>query len=346
LVNKLGFQDVTSMIHEIEKDAKTFLSFDNQINFYLNAARLLFDYGEYEESLNYMFLLMNSSRETYSQDLSQTIANYKTREIAYEKEQVVREEKEKSKLYIKFGAVLGISLIFTLILIVKLSLRGKALVKRNQEKETLIQEKDLLMKEIHHRVKNNFELVSTLLELQSYELQNQEAKEKLFEGQARIQSLSLIHNKLYESNQSTSVDMQQYISELAELILKSTNFIDKISVHVQTNNTHLDIDTTVPIGLIINELLTNSCKYAFPNVPHAELKITLNIDKDGFYRLSYQEFGVQPSQVPMKSTKQGLGKILITNLVKQLHGRLESDFTQGAQYEIWFKDKINRKKTA
>jgi two-component sensor histidine kinase len=300
---------------------------------------------EYELSSEFMYDMVLATKKTYSKDLSEAISDYKVRNLEREQDLLLSQEKEKNDIYLKFGVAFLVLFIFAVILAILLARRTNVLALRNNENETLINEKDLLMQEIHHRVKNNFELVSALLELQSYNIENKEVKEKIHAGQARIKSLSLIHNKLYESNESTSVDMQQYIFELTTLILKAADLEDKVELRIHANNIHLDIDTTVPIGLIINELVTNSCKYAFKGQGEWGLEISIEMQADGDYLLTYLEHNVDALVKENTQVKSGLGKMLIQNLVKQLRGKVTSDFANGAYYQIWFKDKLSRKKS-
>jgi len=345
ILERLGYPDLVSMLQTLRNELPSFLSENDLGFFYLSSSRLLFDIEEYRLSIEYMYAMVLSRKQTYSRDLTDAIANYKVRNLEQEQKLVLAQEKEKNEIYFNLGIAISILLLFTILLAFLLARRTRVLNKRNLENEKLIEEKDLLMQEIHHRVKNNFELVNALLELQGAEVDNIEAKEKLHEGQARIQSLSLIHHKLYESNQSTSVEMNQYIEELALLILKSTDLQNNVVLEVRADNVQLDIDTAVPIGLIINELITNSCKYAFQDQGVFGLNIGLNVQEDSTFKLTYKELGVLFKESAQKGSPKGLGKILITNLVKQLKGKLVSDFSEGAHYEIWFKDKLNRKKT-
>ncbi len=345
VLQKLGYPDLLSFLVALRQELPQYLSNDDLGFFYLDGARLLFAMEEYELSSEFMYDMVLATKKTYSKDLSEAISDYKVRNLEREQDLLLSQEKEKNDIYLKFGVAFLVLFIFAVILAILLARRTNVLALRNNENETLINEKDLLMQEIHHRVKNNFELVSALLELQSYNIENKEVKEKIHAGQARIKSLSLIHNKLYESNESTSVDMQQYIFELTTLILKAADLEHKVELRIHANNIHLDIDTTVPIGLIINELVTNSCKYAFKGQGEWGLEISIEMQADGDYLLTYLEHNVDALVKENTQVKSGLGKMLIQNLVKQLRGKVTSDFANGAYYQIWFKDKLSRKKS-
>ena len=136
--------------------------------------------------------------------------------------------------------------------------------------------------------------------------------------------------------------MQNYIQDLACLILQSSSNNKHIRIDVQAENLDLDIDTATPLGLIINELITNSCKHAFHGDGDKGLIIVIKKQLDEFV-LNYSETGVIQASSSNPDSNKGLGMILIKNLVKQLHGRMEINYSGGVKYSIWFSDKVKRK---
>jgi two-component sensor histidine kinase len=343
LVQQMGYPDLKALNNHLQNAVLPNLKNDDYTSLLIGLSRLFNKLNENDLAMDLMYQAIQGSEKSYSRDLAETLADYKTKDIKNEKERIIEKEREKRDLYLKSGIFNFILFVLTGILALALLRRKNILKVRNSENEILVREKDLLIQEIHHRVKNNFELVSALLELQSSETESEEAKKKLFEGQARIQSLSLLHNKLYESNHSTEVNMYQYISELAALILKSADLSDKVKLQIQANDIQLDIDTTTPLGLIINELITNSCKHAFKGEGRWELHIALTRHHDD-YLISYSEFGIQNNNELKLENKKGLGMMLIKNLVKQLHGNLETTYNEGTKVKLWFSDKVKRKK--
>lgn len=343
LVQQMGYADLKDLNNHLLKAVLPNLKNDDYISLLIGSSRLFNKLNENDLAMDLMYQALQGTRKAYSKDLAETLADYKTKDIKKEKEFIIEKEREKHDIYLKSGIFNFVLFILTAILALALLRRKNILKVRIIENEMLVREKDLLIQEIHHRVKNNFELVSALLELQSSETESEEAKKKLFEGQARIQSLSLLHNKLYESNHSTQVNMSQYISELANLILKSADLSDKVKLKIQANDILLDIDTTTPLGLIINELITNSCKYAFKGEGQWELHIELARHNDE-YLMGYSEFGIQNKNELKPENKKGLGMMLIKNLVKQLHGNTETTYSDGSKVKIWFSDKVKRKK--
>ena len=132
--------------------------------------------------------------------------------------------------------------------------------RQNQVIELALEEKIVLLKEIHHRVKNNLQMISSLLGLQSRYTSDETASRALKESQGRVTSVSLIHQRLYSETNLTGVFMREYVQELTEELLYSAN-ADDMDVHLDIDDLNLDIDTVIPLGLILNELITNAIKY-------------------------------------------------------------------------------------
>jgi len=297
--------------------------------------RALFNHGFHEESYEYRTLEISLTEKIFSSDLSQTIADYQTREIEREKEFKIKQEKEKTKYYLIILLIVGFFLIVSIYLTIIYLRKSNILAIRNKEKDTLL-------REIHHRVKNNFELVNTLLELQGGDVENDLVKEKLSEGQSRISSMSLIHQKLYQTEYLEDLDFQEYTEQLVELILKSANKFNSTKLSIVTNGLKLDIDTAIPLGLILNELCTNSCKYAFSESNQNTLDITIIKQDESFYKLTYSDSGTNEI-VDSTSKPKGIGLLLINSLTKQLQGKSSYTFNSGAHFEILFKNRNQRK---
>jgi two-component sensor histidine kinase len=180
------------------------------------------------------------------------------------------------------------------------------------------------------------------LDLQSGDVESQLAKEKLSEGQSRISSMSLIHQKLYQTEYLEDLDFQEYTEQLVELILKSANKLKNTKLNISTNGLKLDIDTAIPLGLILNELCTNSCKYAFSDSNQNTLDITIVKQDESFYKLTYSDSGTNEI-IDSTSKPKGIGMLLIKSLTKQLQGKSSYTFNSGAHFEILFKNRNQRK---
>jgi PAS domain S-box-containing protein len=205
-------------------------------------------------------------------------------------------------------------------------------------KESL-EEKKVLLREIHHRVKNNMQIINSLLNLQSQHVEEAETRDALKESQGRVLSMAMIHEKLYQSPNLTQIDFKDYIEKLASNLIYTyevqTRNIEQV---FDVKNVEMNIDTAIPCGLIINELITNSLKYAFPQSESNTkgiIKIELNQIEDHF-KLVVSDNGVGlPPHIQPEQTET-LGLQLVNNLVNQLEGTLKIDRTNGTKFTIIF----------
>ncbi|MEP6646481.1 MAG: histidine kinase dimerization/phosphoacceptor domain -containing protein [Saprospiraceae bacterium] len=187
-------------------------------------------------------------------------------------------------------------------------------------------ENELLLKEIHHRVKNNLEVVSSLLALQSAQIDDQDIKEAMQEGQNRVQSIGIVHQKLYQGTNLGAVEMKDYFINLSESILDSFGADDRVTIECAMNNLELDIDTAVPLGLITNEILTNALKYAFPDGRKGHIEIKLEQKDDDTLQLMIADNGIGKSDV-IHGT--GFGGQLVSLLTRQLSGSMREEVKGG-----------------
>ncbi len=208
-----------------------------------------------------------------------------------------------------------------------------ALVKELNEKETLLQE-------VHHRVKNNLQTVSSLLSLQSRAIEDQKTKELIKATQNRVISMSMVHEMLYMRSDISKIEYKSYVQELSEFLIKSIKGIEnKIKLDIDIPNIKLGIDTAIPLGLLINETITNSLKYGFCDEDQGEIHIALKKDPNKDYVLNIGDNGIGfPETVDFKNTKS-LGLKLIHNLTRQLRGSVTRDNSKkGTNYVIRFQE--------
>ncbi|MFB3763975.1 MAG: PAS domain S-box protein [Methanotrichaceae archaeon] len=200
-----------------------------------------------------------------------------------------------------------------------------------------LQEKEILLKEIHHRVKNNLQIISALLNLQSSNLTDENIIKIFRDSQNRIKSMALIHENLYRSKDLGKVDFNEYIKQLVFNLSQSYGDISrKIDFKVNSENVYLNINTAIPCGMIINELVSNSLKYAFPDWRVGEICIDLS-SYDGGYKLVISDNGIGiKGDLNIKESKT-LGFRLIDTLVRQIDGKMSLDTTIGTRCEIHFK---------
>ncbi|MDH3246960.1 MAG: tetratricopeptide repeat protein, partial [Saprospiraceae bacterium] len=221
----------------------------------------------------------------------------------------------------------------------QLSSLNKDLTIKNVELDQRNAENELLLKEIHHRVKNNLEVVSSLLELQSAQIDDPDVQNAMQESQSRVQSMGIIHQKLYQSKNLASIEMRDYFVNLGEGILDSFAKDRQVTLDVEMEPLELDVDTAVPIGLIVNELLTNAMKYAFPNEVRGAVKISLRKEKDSI-NLLVSDNGVGKSQNSNGPT--GFGTQLIELLTRQLDGRMVEENGEGTTVRFEFQKSKHR----
>ncbi|MCL6259406.1 tetratricopeptide repeat protein [Aquiflexum sp. TKW24L] len=193
-------------------------------------------------------------------------------------------------------------------------------------------EKEYLLKEIHHRVKNNLETISSLLALQTAKIENKEFQSIMEETQNRVHSIGLIHQKLYQGKDIKSIEMRDFFLTLGEYIIDTFNASSRIELYCDMEPLGLDIDRAIPIGLIVNELLSNSLKYAFPNEKHGKIKISLS-EKNSHLILHFSDDGIGMGEKP-EIRGSGFGTQLITLLTRQLDGKMALFTNSGT--EIFF----------
>ncbi len=197
-------------------------------------------------------------------------------------------------------------------------------------------ENELLLKEIHHRVKNNLEMVKSLIALQSAELEDSVTKDAMIASQNRVQSMGIIHQKLYQGTNLGSIEMKDYFVNLSEGILDSFNAEDKVKIECAMENLELDVDTAVPIGLIVNELLTNALKYAFPANDQGKIKISMSREKGKVIKLHVSDNGIGKI-AGKKAQGTGFGSRLIQLLTLQLNGEMQEKNDEGTIISFTFK---------
>lgn len=281
------------------------------------------------------------TRKIYSEDLSNSLADYKTEEAVKEKELEIKLQKEKTTLYSVITIFAIVLLIIALYVLLKIKKQSKELTEKNKIIKKTLKEKELLVKEVHHRVKNNFQIVSSLLELQTKGIEDEKALELANQGKNRVKSMALIHQKLYQ-NESGLIDFDEYIRTLIKELSSMYSSKDNVITTISSEDMKFDVDTAIPLGLIINEIITNSYKYAFRNDKENNLSISIHKEDNDDYKLVIEDNGPGLSNNLDAKKAKSLGLRLVNRLVKQLHGTLEQTNSKGAKFEIHFKDSSAR----
>lgn len=267
---------------------------------------------------------------------------YKTAEKEKEILRLENEDKINEARIAQQRVLIGGSLLF-LALLSYLFLRVRSKNKRINEQNEVISkalgEKEILLKEIHHRVKNNLQVISSLLGLQSRSIEDIKAKEAIQEGRTRVHSMSLIHQNLYQKDNLTGIEMPDYLAKLSKNLYETyrVNEENTITIETDVDNIKLDVETVIPIGLIVNELITNSLKYAFPKNRNGIITIALKEHHDQL-TLTVVDNGIGLDESLLKEKQESFGHSLIRAFRKKLNAELEISNQNGTHVELIIKE--------
>jgi len=215
--------------------------------------------------------------------------------------------------------------------------------KRTTQLQMALTDRELLLKEVHHRVKNNLHVINSLLELQKDELQDPVLKATFAESQSRIESIALIHQNLYKKEDLVTIEFSSFIHELTayvtQLFKRSTS---QVLFSINQEKIYLDVDTAIPLGLIVNELVTNSYKNFDAKKKNKSISISINLIAKGQYELVYQDNGNGLTGTINFDTDETLGLKLIKGLAKQLAGKATYHYDNGSVFTVFFQDSAQR----
>jgi len=208
-----------------------------------------------------------------------------------------------------------------------------------QRMEQSLKEKEVLLREVHHRVKNNMQVISSILNLQSSYVSDEYALTLLKESQNRIKTMAYIHESLYQNKSFTSVNFSEYVHTLVNNIVQSYSYsTDKIKLNLELAKVTLSLDSSIPAGLIINELITNAIKHAFPGARQGEISFTLRCENN-FVFLELKDNGVGFAPGVDFENSHSLGLQLVNTLIEQIEGKLNfrSEKDRGTEVFVTFK---------
>jgi PAS domain S-box-containing protein len=221
---------------------------------------------------------------------------------------------------------------------ISLSLEADERQKAEAKIKESLEEKKVLLKEIHHRVKNNMQIISSLLNLQARQINDPEAAEIFKESQSRVKSMSMIHERLYQSKTLSSINFAEYINSLSlDLLRTYASNPNKIELNINAEKIKINIDTAIPCGLILTELVSNAFKYAFPDERNGEININF-YKKGDVLTLKISDNGVGIPKSLDYTTSKTLGLLLVNSLIKQIDGEIDLDTSNGTSFTLTFKE--------
>jgi PAS domain S-box-containing protein len=218
---------------------------------------------------------------------------------------------------------------------VVVSLDTTAYKTAEEQTRRSLDEKELLLKEVHHRVKNNLQIISSLLNLQLNVITNKETREMVRESQNRVRSMALIHERLYQSGNLAQISLEEYLRSLTRDLFRSYG-ASGVQLRMEVEEIRLDVDTAIPCGLMVNELISNALKYGFPDGKEGEILVKCTQLSRDRVALTVADNGVGLPEDVERKTGESLGFQLIHLLVKQLRGTLDIVRGGGTTFQITF----------
>lgn len=214
------------------------------------------------------------------------------------------------------------------------------LTERKQSEQRIqaaLREKELLLEEVHHRVKNNLQVVHSLLDLQVLKINDPELVSMLRDSQNRIRSMLVIHRTLYQSHDFARVDFQQFLMELLPTLMESYGMqAGHVAIEISANSVKVPINEAIPCGLIVNELVSNALKHGFPQQRRGTIRVSMGQDADGYVELSVSNDGMDiPPDLNLDRTGS-LGLQLVQLLTRQLRGELDVQRTDPTRFTLRF----------
>lgn len=303
-------------------------------------ADILFSMGDYKNAYA-SFQNYASLKDTlFNQDKNDAIAEMQAKFDVEKNQQKVKEielqkkiddeaNTKKQLLLIVVIVVILISLVFTILLFRNKQKVNSLLEQKNAAIQANLEQKEVMMSEIHHRVKNNLQMVSSILDLQARDLTDEKSMRVIEDSLSRINAISLIHQRLYQSDNIRGIKINTYLQELAFDIMKnfsSSNTVTPIQLTCKVDGLNMDLESAIPIGLITAELITNSCKYAFTRIEKPEINITLN-KQDNALILIVTDNGVG-KQATINDSGTSFGTKLIKSLSRKLRAEIIEDTSE------------------
>jgi two-component sensor histidine kinase len=342
-------------IKELEKGisiSEIYQFSENRRKAYLSIAEAYEKLNDFKKAVTYNKLYNLLKDSLYNSELTSKMSEIQKRyeDDAHLKQiEVLQKEKENQELKIKQNAnritILIVSLIaltaITLLVIISNRHKQKTnLILTAQNEDILKQknEKEVLLKEIHHRVKNNLQVINSLLRLQASMIDDPKVVSLFEDCQTRVRSMALIHDKLYSIKDLSSIQVKEYIENLTESLIETYGLKTKVDLHLNIEAISFSVDTLIPLGLLLNEIISNSLKYAFKDKETGLIDIELKTIEQNKYLLNIKDNGSGFSNDLFNNPQNSLGIELIKAFVEQLDGTIEKVDIQGTAYQIIFQN--------
>ncbi len=283
--------------------------------------------AEHEQALEYYTQYAKLNEKSFNEKKSEQIEEIKTRYETKEKENRIKllDAKIEQATIVRNSIIVAASLFLGMLIVsvrayVQKRKTNLVLTEKNIQIEKRDKEKALLLRELNHRVKNNLQIVSSLLNLQSSKIADETASEAVREGKARIEAMSLIHQKLYGERYYTKIDLNEYLSDLLKKLIYS--FGKNIRLELDIDPVILDIDQTTPLALVVNELITNVIKYAYDGTSEPVLLVSAKEQEGGNLELLVKDNGLGFKEDFAEKPKASFGMRMIESLSRQLDGKI------------------------
>ena len=313
--------EMLSKIYEATKDYEKALTFERKMS---QTKDSMFSASKTEQ--------ISRMRAIYETDKAEQEAKLTKLQADYE----IGQRGHQRNFFVALAAVFMVAALLAFYLFRQKQNSNRLLSDKNAVIEKSLQEREALLKEIHHRVKNNLQIISSLLSLQSKSLQDDDAQVAISESRNRVKSMSLIHEQLYQEETISGVDMKDYIQRLTDSLIASYGLdTDRVEIRISADPVLLDVDSAIPMGLIMNELVSNSMKYAFPELRPGTILISLK-EVMNELRLLVQDDGIGFD--PVKKNSQSFGLNMVNSLMRKLKAEMNIVSSPGTTVELVIRD--------
>lgn len=285
--------------------------------------------GNYQDAYTYLKKFNTVNDSLTNVNVQSAVADIREKYESDKKDEHIAQQKRDNKL-LTYGIIILLLLMSLILFQYILQRKASKTIQTQSDKLTL------LMKELHHRVKNNLQIISSLLSLQSFRIKDDAASKAVRDGQQRIEAMSLIHQKLYTRDNITEINIKEYINDLVDNLQSAYGFgQDDITIKMNIDNELMNVDQAIPLSLIINELVTNAFKYAYEDNKDPELVVNLS-RKGNNIELLVADNGKGVDIQEWNNKESSFGKELIQTFVKQLNGYIDLIIDQGTRFTLIF----------